>query len=198
MSVTIHPSADVDERASIGDGTRIWHLAQVREDAKIGDACVIGRGAYVGPSVLLGAHVKVQNYALVYGPARLGDGVFIGPGVVLTNDRHPRAVDPEGRPADADDWQPLAIDIAEGASVGAGAICIAPLSIGRWAMVGAGALVTHDVPDFALALGSPARRVGWVGRAGVRLVEAGPGRWTCTRTGALFREADGVLHEETT
>lgn len=196
MSVTIDPSADVDERATIGEGTRVWHVAQVREGAEIGAGCVVGRGAYVGPEVTIGAHVKVQNHALVYGPARLGDGVFVGPGVVMTNDRHPRAVDPQGRPKGAEDWHPVAIDVAEGASVGAGAIVVAPVSVGRWAMVGAGALVSRDVPAFALVVGSPARRIGWVGRAGVRLDDLGDGRWSCPETGATFRETDGTLEEE--
>ena len=196
MAVTIDPSADVDERATIGEGTRVWHLAQVREGAEIGEGCVIGRGAYVGPEVTIGALVKVQNHALVYGPARLGDGVFVGPGVVMTNDRHPRAVDPQGRPKGADDWHPVAIDVAEGASVGAGAIVVAPVGVGRWAMVGAGALVTRDVPAFALVVGSPARRIGWVGRAGARLDDLGDGRWSCPRTGATFRETDATLEEE--
>ena len=130
----------------------------------IGRACVVGRGAYVGPGVRIGDHVKIQNYALVYHPAVLDDGVFVGPAVVLTNDLNPRSVDPAGRPKSATDWTPVAVHVKEGASLGARAVCVAPVTVGRWAMVGAGAVVVDDVPDFALVVGVPARRVGWVGR----------------------------------
>ena len=203
MAVTIDPSAHVDVRAKLGDGVQVWHLAQVREDAELGDGCVLGRGSYVGPAVLVGRHVKIQNYALVYDPARLGDGVFVGPGVVLTNDRHPRAVEPDGSPKASLDWEPVGVTVDEGASVGAGSTVVAPVHIGTWAMVGAGSLVTRDVPAFALVVGSPARRVGWVGRTGHRLVrdgggdggDEGSGRWLCPRTGSRFVEQDGALVE---
>ena len=103
--VTVAATADVDERAVLGAGTTVWHLAQIREDASLGRDCIVGRGAYVGPGVIIGDHVKLQNYALVYEPARLEDGVFIGPAVVLTNDMYPRSTDTEGkvkRPDDCD------------------------------------------------------------------------------------------------
>ncbi|GGZ27378.1 acetylglucosamine-1-phosphate uridylyltransferase [Streptomyces inusitatus] len=201
MSCTVLPTAQVDESAEIGAGTRVWELAQIREGARLGEGCVIGRGAYVGAGVRIGDHCKLQNHALVYEPAVLGRGVFIGPAAVLTNDRHPRAVDPDGRPKGAGDWEPVGVSVAEGASVGARSVCVAPLRIGRWAMVAAGAVVTRDVPDFALVAGVPAKRVGWVGRAGVRLVRpAGrggePGVWECPSTGAHYRESpDGTLAE---
>ncbi|MBX6357751.1 MAG: N-acetyltransferase, partial [Micromonosporaceae bacterium] len=104
MDIRVAASADVDERARVGEGTSIWHLAQVREHAVIGANCIIGRGAYVGPGVRLGDNVKLQNYALVYEPAQLGDGVFIGPAAVLTNDEYPRAVTPDGRLKTGADW----------------------------------------------------------------------------------------------
>src|SRR3954453_22069430 len=144
----IEASADVDDSAAIGNGTRIWHLAQVREKAVIGADCVIGRGAYLGPGVQLGDRCKVQNHALVYEPARVGDGVFVGPAVVFTNDEYPRAVTPDGRLQDHDDWTAVGVTIRTGASVGARAVCIAPVTVGRWATVAAGAVVTKDVPDF--------------------------------------------------
>ncbi|WP_213456056.1 DapH/DapD/GlmU-related protein [Rhizomonospora bruguierae] len=188
-------SADVDGRAEIGPGTTVWHLAQIREGATVGANCTIGRGAYVGPGVRLGDNVKLQNYALVYEPARLGDGVFIGPAAVLTNDEYPRAVTPEGRPKTADDWTAVGVTIGAGASVGARAVCVAPVTVGRWALVAAGAVVVRDVPDFALVVGVPARRVGWVGRAGVPLSSKGDGVFVCPRTGEEYAETDGVLRE---
>lgn len=193
MGVRIEASADVSPLASIGEGSSVWHLAQVREDAVLGIDCVIGRGAYIGSGVRLGARCKVQNYALVYEPARLGDGVFVGPAAVLTNDTHPRAVTPEGQLKSADDWSAVAVTVADGASIGARAVCVAPVSIGRWALVAAGAVVTRDVPAHALVAGVPARRIGWVGRTAHRLHEDSPGRWTCPDTGDHFREHEGEL-----
>ncbi len=169
MTVTVHPSADVAADAELGEGTVVWHLAQVREGARLGRECVVGRGAYVGTGVRVGDRCKIQNHALVYEPAVLGDGVFVGPAAVLTNDRHPRAVRPDGGLKSAADWDAVGVVCAEGASVGAGAVCVAPVRVGRWALVAAGSVVTRDVPDHALVAGSPARRIGWVGRAGVPL-----------------------------
>jgi UDP-2-acetamido-3-amino-2,3-dideoxy-glucuronate N-acetyltransferase len=189
----VHETADVDERATLGPGTTVWHLAQIREDASLGRGCIVGRGAYVGPGVVVGDHVKLQNYALVYEPARLEDGVFIGPSAVLTNDLHPRAVDVTGQLKRSEDWDARGVTVREGASVGAAAVVVAGCVIGRWALVAAGAVVTRDVPDFALVAGVPARRLGWVGRAGERLRESAPGQWCCPRTGEPYRERDGVL-----
>lgn len=190
----IASSADVSDRAEIGEGSKIWHLAQIREDAVLGEGCVVGRGAYVGPGVQLGKHCKIQNYALVYEPARLGDGVFIGPAVVLTNDTFPRAVNPDGSLKSADDWNPVGVIIDDGAAIGARAVCIAPVTIGRWATVAAGAVVAKDVPDFALMVGVPAKRVGWVGKAGIPLKDNGS-EWICPETGARYVEVDGILRE---
>jgi acetyltransferase-like isoleucine patch superfamily enzyme len=172
----------------------VWHLAQIREDASLGEGCIVGRGAYVGPGVTIGHSVKLQNYALVYEPARLEDEVFIGPAAVLTNDVYPRSTDPAGKVKRPDDWHALGVVVRRGASVGARAVILAGVEIGRWALVAAGAVVTRDVPDFALVAGMPARRVGWVGRAGTRLAGDGPGRWRCPDTGERFREdGDGRL-----
>lgn len=194
-NVRVLPSADVDDRAKVGAGTTVWHLAQIREDAEVGADCVIGRGAYVGPGVIIGDNVKLQNYALVYEPARLADGVFIGPAAVLTNDTYPRAVTPDGRLKTGADWTAVGVVIGEGAAIGARAVCVAPVVVGRWALVAAGAVVVANVPDFALVVGVPARRIGWVGRAGVRLVADGDGRFACPETGARYVEVDGLLSE---
>lgn len=198
MNYRVQPTAQVHETAEIGAGSSVWELAQIREDARLGEGCVIGRGAYVGTGVRIGDNVKLQNYALVYEPAELGDGVFVGPAVVLTNDHNPRSVDPEGKLKRGGDWEAVGVKVGEGASLGARSVCVAPVRVGRWAMVAAGAVVTRDVPDFALVVGVPARQIGWVGRAGVRLVErAGEeGAWECPQTGARYREKDGVLVED--
>lgn len=189
----VHDSAEVAADAVVGQGSKIWHLAQVRERASLGANCIIGRGAYVGAGVTLGDNCKVQNYALVYEPAVIGDGVFIGPAVVFTNDHFPRAVDPQGELKSGDDWEAVGVTVRSGASVGARSVCVAPVTIGQWAMVAAGAVVTKDVPDFALVAGVPARRIRWVGRAGVPLELQPDGVWRCPETGETYVERDGRL-----
>jgi acetyltransferase-like isoleucine patch superfamily enzyme len=186
-------TADVAGTASIGADTRIWHLAQIREDATVGSNCNIGRGAYVGPGVRVGDNCKLQNYALVYEPARLADGVFIGPAAVLTNDLHPRAVTPDGILKNSDDWEAVGVTVGKGASIGARAVCVAPVRIGEWATVAAGAVVTKDVPDYAVVVGVPARQAGWVGEAGHPLKQDDGGSWLCPVTGRRYIEADGQL-----
>jgi acetyltransferase-like isoleucine patch superfamily enzyme len=196
-SVSVRATAQVDPSAEVGAGTTVWDLAQIREKAVLGRECIIGRGAYVGPGVHLGDRVKLQNHALVYEPAVLGDGVFVGPAAVLTNDHFPRSVTPDGRLKRGEDWEAVAVVVEEGASLGARSVCVAPVRVGRWALVAAGAVVTREVPAFALVAGVPARRIGWVGRAGARLVETAdqPGTWECPLTGAHYEERDGLLHE---
>lgn len=197
-SARIVDSADVSPDATLGDGTSIWHLAQVREGVKMGENCIVGRGAYIGTGVVMGDNCKVQNYALVYEPARLADGVFIGPAVVLTNDTYPRAINADGSLKSAHDWEPVGVTIERGASIGARATCVAPVTIGAWATVAAGAVVVKDVPAYALVAGVPARRLGWVGEAGIPLVAADDGAvWVCPSTGARYVETDGTLSKET-
>ena len=195
--VRIVESADVSADASIGDGSSVWHLAQVREGARLGENCVVGRGAYIGTGVEIGDNCKVQNYALVYEPARLADGVFIGPAVVLTNDTYPRAINADGTLKSAHDWEPVGVTIERGASIGARATCVAPVTVGAWATVAAGAVVVKDVPAFALMAGVPARRIGWVGESGVPLVAAEDEHtWVCPTTGDRYVETEGTLIKE--
>jgi acetyltransferase-like isoleucine patch superfamily enzyme len=189
----VQPTADVDETAVLGGRTTVWQLAQIRETACLGRDCIVGRGAYVGPGVIIGDKVKLQNYALIYEPARLEDGVFIGPAAVLTNDQFPRSVDVGGNLKRPGDWAARGVVVREGASVGARAVILPGCVVGRWAMIAAGAVVTRDVPDFALYVGVPARRVGWVGHAGLRLIEMSAGVWRCPRTGDLYAESAGIL-----
>ena len=158
----------------------------------IGDGCVIGRGAYIGSGVTVGAASKIQNYALVYEPAVLERGVFIGPGAVLTNDTYPRAVSPSGEILSADDWHPVGVTVREGASIGARAVCVAPVEIGAWSLVAAGSVVTRDVPQHALVAGTPARFVAWVGRDGRRLEHDGD-EWVSPSSGERYLLRDGVL-----
>ncbi len=191
-------SADISSSASVDESASVWHLAQVREEARIAEGVIIGRGAYIGPGVRVGANSKIQNLALIYEPACIGVGVFIGPGAVLTNDYRPRAVNPDGSLKTSKDWEPVGVTVLDGASIGARAVCVAPIKIGRWSMIGAGAVVTHDVPDFALVVGVPARRVGWVGRQGSRLEKdsASERLWICPVTSMKYQETTtGTLIE---
>ena len=187
-SYRVAPGADISDDATIGDGSAIWHLAQVREGARLGAGCIVGRGAYIGSGVQMGDGCKIQNYALVYEPAVLADGVFVGPAAVFTNDHFPRAVNPDLSPKSASDWEPVGVTCETGASIGARAVCVAPVTIGAWAMVAAGATVVKDVPPHALVAGVPARRLGWVGRSGEKLVPASDGTdsWVCPASGEWY------------
>lgn len=199
MVVSIQPSADVSDDCVIGEGSRVWHLAQVRENAQIGGNCIIGRGAYVGEGVKLGDNCKIQNLAQIYEPAVLGNGVFIGPAVVLTNDQYPRAINEDGTLKDASDWDPVGVTVETGAAVGARSVLVAPVTIGKWALVAAGSTVVKDVPDYALVAGTPAKRIGWVGPAGQPLIEVEGvgGTYECPVTGKKFRESEEKLEEIT-
>lgn len=169
VNVRIHPTADVSPQADIGEGTSIWHQAQVREGARIGRGCILAKGAYVDAGVVLGDHVKVQNYVSIYHGVTLEDGVFCGPHCVFTNDKRPRAINPDGSLKAADDWELSPTLVREGASIGANAVIVCGVTVGRWAMVGSGSVVSRDVPDYGLAWGNPARLRGFVCPCGARV-----------------------------
>ena len=171
-SARVHATADLEPNVDVGPGTSIWHRAQLRTGATLGAECVIGRDAFIDEGVTIGNRVKIQNGALIYHGVTIEDGVFIGPGVILTNDRYPRAITSSGDLAGADDWTVLPITLREGCSIGAGAIVVAGVDVGRYAMVGAGAVVSRTVTNHALVAGNPARRIGWVCACGARLVDA--------------------------
>lgn len=183
-SAFIHSTADLAAEVKIGKNSRIWRYVQICGES------IIGRNVYVGPGVQIGNNCKIQNNALLYEPAILEDGVFIGLAVVLTNDSYPRAINPDGTLKEKKDWIPVGVIIRKGASIGARSVCIAPIEIGEWALVAAGSIVTKDVPNFALVAGVPARRIGWVGKAGIPLIELGEGIFTCPKTGVRFQEQD--------
>lgn len=169
----VDPTAIVEEGATIGPRSKVWGGAVVRRGAKIGADCIIGRGAFIDADVVLGDRCKVQNLALVYHGVTAGNGVFIGPNAILTNDRFPRAQTPDGSLAAASDWVVSPIRVGDGASVGAGAVIVAGIDLGEYCMVGAGAVASRNVPPRALVVGSPAKRIGWVCDCGQRLPSDG-------------------------
>jgi acetyltransferase-like isoleucine patch superfamily enzyme len=168
-SARVHPSADLEGDVSVGRGTSVWQRAQLGVGVSIGTECIVGRDVFIDHGVIVGDRVKIQNRALLYHGVTVEDGVFIGPGAILTNDRFPRAITSSGDLARSGDWQLSPILLRYGCSIGAGAVIVAGVEVGRFATVGAGAVVTRDVPGHALVAGSPAHRLGWVCACGRRL-----------------------------
>jgi UDP-2-acetamido-3-amino-2,3-dideoxy-glucuronate N-acetyltransferase len=180
MPIRVHPTADVSPEASIGEGTSIWHHVQIREGARIGERCILSKGVYIDAGVSIGKNVKIQNYVSVYHGVTIEDGVFVGPHVCFTNDLHPRAVNPDGTPKSADNWTLNTTIIKQGAALGANSTIVCGVTVGAWAMVGSGSVVTRSVPDHGLVWGNPARLRGFVCRCGERLELAAPQAETLT------------------
>lgn len=196
MAIKIAQNASVSDAAILSENTSIWDFAQVRENAIVGKNSIIGSYAYIDANVQIGNDCKVQNRALIYDPAVIHDGVFIGPGAILTNDKNPRSITGSGEGKSAKDWDKVGVEVLRGASIGSGAICVAPVRIGRWALVGAGAVVTKDVKDYALVMGNPARQVGWVGRAGKQLETLDGQHFKCPILGNEYQVINGNLVED--
>jgi UDP-2-acetamido-3-amino-2,3-dideoxy-glucuronate N-acetyltransferase len=168
--VLIHPTAEVAPDARIGRGTRIWNQSQVRAGAQIGAECNLGKNVYIDFDVVIGERVKIQNNVSVYHGVTLEDGIFIGPHVCFTNDVLPRAITSGGQVKSQDDWVVGSILVRSGASIGAGSIILPNVTIGQFALIGAGSVVTHSVPAHALVYGNPARQHGYVCHCGQRLM----------------------------
>ena len=181
MAVHIHASAIVDEGAQIGDGTHVWHFAHVCGGARIGERCSLGQGVFVGNDVRIGDNVKVQNHVSVYDAVTLEDDVFCGPSMVFTNVHNPRAA-----VVRKNEYRPTLVK--RGATLGANCTVVCGTTVGEYAFVGAGAVLSRDVPAYALMVGVPARRIGWMSRHGARLAlpASGQGEATCPATGERY------------
>jgi len=179
--IFIHPSADVSPQAIIDSGVKIWHQAQVRERARLGANCIVGKGAYIDFDVSIGKNSKIQNGVYVYHGVTIEEGVFLGPGVILTNDKEPRAINPDGSQKSDTDWEISPILIKRGAAIGARTVVVCGVTIGEFALVGAGSVVTKNVPSQGLVYGNPARLQGYVCKCGQPLTKQEPDNWFCKK-----------------
>jgi len=179
MAFSAHPTAVIDEGATIGEGTRIWHFSHIMPGCVIGEGCNIGQNVVVSPGVKLGRNVKVQNNVSIYTGVECEDDVFLGPSCVFTNVINPRS-------AVARRDQYLRTVVKQGASIGANATIVCGNDIGRFAFIGAGAVVTREVPDYALVIGNPAKQAGWMSEFGHKLKFDAEGKATCPESGQRY------------
>ena len=184
--IRVHPSADVSPQATIGEGTSIWQQAQVREGATIGRNCILGKGVYIDKDVRIGDNCKLQNGVSVFHGFNLEDGVFLGPGVMLLNDKHPRAINPDGSLKSEQDWAVSEGVVEHGAAVGGGAVILPGVRIGAWALVGGGAVVTRDVPAHGTVFGNPARLHGYTCVCAHPLSKQAGDHYVCRNCGREF------------
>jgi UDP-2-acetamido-3-amino-2,3-dideoxy-glucuronate N-acetyltransferase len=182
----IQATALIHPKAKIGENVMIWNWVQVRENAEIGDGTIVSKGVYIDSGVKIGRNVKIQNNVSVYNGVTIEDGVFVGPHVCFTNDKHPRAINPDGSLKSVSDWEVTPILIRTGASLGANSTILPGVTVGRFAMVGSGTVVTKNVPDYAVVVGNPARRIGWVCECGDKLDE----RRFCSRCRKIVAVAE--------
>jgi len=184
--VFIHPTAVVDEGATLGEGTKVWHFSHIMSDADVGERCNIGQNVVISPGVILGSNVKIQNNVSLYTGVICDDDVFLGPSCVFTNVVNPRsAVNRRGQYAQT--------RVGRGASIGANATIVCGHDIGQFAFIGAGAVVTKQVPDYALVVGNPARQMGWMSEFGHKLLFDEQGQATCPESGETYRLHQGTV-----
>lgn len=191
MTTFVHPTAEVPDGAVLGEGTKVWHQAQLMPGARVGRDCTLGKGAFLSSTAVLGDLVKVGNAANVMG-AVVEDAAFIGPQAYLMEDPRPRATNPDGSRRGPGDWHGSPVTVRRGATVGGGALVLPGVTIGAWAMVAAGSVVHRDVPAHGLVAGNPARQVGWVCACGDRLDD----ELTCPSCGRRHVLDDDELHED--
>ena len=187
--MSIHPTAVVDEGAVLGEGCRVWHFAHISPGARIGSRCSFGQGVYVGNDVTIGSNVKVQNNVSIYTGVVCEDDVFLGPSMVFTN-----VINPRSAVIRRDQYQRT--NVGRGASIGANATIVCGNDIGEFAFIGAGAVVTKDVPPYALVVGNPSKQVGWISEYGHRLTFDENGEAVCPESGDAYVLADGSVRRK--
>ncbi len=186
QSYFVHPSAIVDEGAQIGKGTKIWHFAHIMSHSQIGEDCILGQNVFVAAQVTLGNRVKVQNNVSIYEGVDIEDDVFLGPSMVFTNVINPRSAVNRKQ-------EFMRTHVQKGATIGANATIVCGITIGKYAFIGAGAVVTKHVPNYALVAGNPARQTGWMSEAGGKLIFDGHGIAACPITGAAYHISQGEV-----
>ncbi len=195
MSSYISKTAYVSPNAYLENNVSIWHHSQILENCTIGENTRIGSNVYIDGHVKVGKNCKIQNNAQIYDPAELQNGVFIGPNVILTNDKHPRAINQFHELKLSHEWNKTGVLVEIGASIGAGSICVGPISIGKWALIGAGSVVVKNVPQFSLIVGNPGVQIGWVGTFGMKLDKVKNNLYVCPASKELYSLENGVLNQ---